>query len=57
MREPDEPLPAASAEVSIEQPSSADARWCLGRYFAELAERFESGFDPGLGSVPIKGFL
>jgi DNA-binding MarR family transcriptional regulator/GNAT superfamily N-acetyltransferase len=28
-------------------PSSADARWCLGHYFAELAERFEEGFDPG----------
>ncbi len=24
-----------------------DAVWCLEQYFAELAERFEMGFDPG----------
>jgi DNA-binding MarR family transcriptional regulator/GNAT superfamily N-acetyltransferase len=25
----------------------SDASWCLQHYFAELAERFEEGFDPG----------
>jgi DNA-binding MarR family transcriptional regulator/N-acetylglutamate synthase-like GNAT family acetyltransferase len=30
-----------------EDPSSADARWCLAHYFAELGERFEERFDPG----------
>jgi GNAT superfamily N-acetyltransferase len=31
----------------VEPPDSPDALWCLGEYFNELAERFESGFDPG----------
>lgn len=30
----------------IEDPRTADARWCIGQYFAELNDRFESGFDP-----------
>ena len=32
--------------IAPEDPVSADARWCLGHYFAELAERFEEAFDP-----------
>jgi GNAT superfamily N-acetyltransferase len=32
--------------IAPEDPSSADARWCLSHYFAELAERFEEPFDP-----------
>ncbi|WP_031357714.1 bifunctional helix-turn-helix transcriptional regulator/GNAT family N-acetyltransferase [Caballeronia sordidicola] len=31
---------------AIEDPNSDDARWCFKQYFAELNERFESGFDP-----------
>src|SRR5204863_5725514 len=31
--------------LAVEDPGSADARWCLGHYFAELDERFEEGFD------------
>ena len=31
--------------VEREDPASADARWCLGHYYAELDERFEEGFD------------
>jgi DNA-binding MarR family transcriptional regulator/GNAT superfamily N-acetyltransferase len=31
-----------------EDPSSADAKWCIGHYFAELRERFEDPFDPAL---------
>jgi GNAT superfamily N-acetyltransferase len=27
--------------------ASADARWAMAQYFAELDERFPSGFDPG----------
>jgi GNAT superfamily N-acetyltransferase len=38
---PTEPL-----EVQVEEPSSVDARACLQAYFAELAARFEGGFDP-----------
>ena len=32
--------------IEREDQSSPDARWCLGHYFAELAERFEESFDP-----------
>src|SRR5439155_7594359 len=31
--------------VELEDPGAADARWCLGHYFAELDERFAEGFD------------
>jgi DNA-binding MarR family transcriptional regulator/N-acetylglutamate synthase-like GNAT family acetyltransferase len=40
-------LAISLVEISLEDPSSADARWCLAHYFAELAERFEEPFDPG----------
>jgi GNAT superfamily N-acetyltransferase len=33
---------------AIEDPSSADARWCFEQYFAELDARFDAGFDPAL---------
>jgi len=39
-------LAAASLELAVEDPASADARTCLDRYYAELAERFERGYDP-----------
>jgi DNA-binding MarR family transcriptional regulator/GNAT superfamily N-acetyltransferase len=39
-------LTAASVRVAIEDPTSADARWCIGSYFAELDQRFAAGFDP-----------
>jgi DNA-binding MarR family transcriptional regulator/GNAT superfamily N-acetyltransferase len=32
--------------IECEDDTSADARWCLGHYFAELRERFEESFDP-----------
>jgi DNA-binding MarR family transcriptional regulator/GNAT superfamily N-acetyltransferase len=32
--------------IAIEDPESADARWCVESYFATLQERFEGGFDP-----------
>lgn len=37
--------------LSEEPPSGPDARRCLDRYFRELAERFEGGFDHADGSV------
>jgi DNA-binding MarR family transcriptional regulator/GNAT superfamily N-acetyltransferase len=40
-------LAISMASVALEDPSSADARWCLTHYFAELGERFEERFDPG----------
>jgi DNA-binding MarR family transcriptional regulator len=42
---------AGAVEVRLEAPDTADARWCLGEYFAELARRFEAGFDPDRGNV------
>lgn len=45
-------LRGAALEISVEDPASADARWCLEQYFAELSARFENGFDPGKGGGP-----
>ena len=39
-------LRAASVTMSIEAPNGEDARWCLGEYFRELSQRFETGYDP-----------
>lgn len=35
-----------AVEVGVEDPSSADARFCLESYVNELDTRFDSGFDP-----------
>lgn len=37
-------LAVSMVSIAPEDPGSADARWCLGHYFAELAARFD--FDP-----------
>jgi ribosomal protein S18 acetylase RimI-like enzyme len=37
-------LAVSMVSIEPEPPGSADARWCLGHYFAELAARFD--FDP-----------
>lgn len=57
-------LAVAPVEVSIVPPQEADARWCLERYFEELAERFKNGFDPSAGKglpdsemTPPNGFF
>jgi ribosomal protein S18 acetylase RimI-like enzyme len=39
-------LNASLVQIAIEDPTSQEARWCFEQYFAELAERFEAGFDP-----------
>jgi DNA-binding MarR family transcriptional regulator/N-acetylglutamate synthase-like GNAT family acetyltransferase len=44
-------LRAAGVRVDRVDPSSAAARWCVSQYFAELASRFEEGFDPAQ-SIP-----
>ena len=44
-------LRAAGARIARVDPAGPAARWCLAQYFAELAERFEEGFDPGR-SIP-----
>src|SRR3954470_20173979 len=35
-----------TVEVKVDVPDSADARWCVEQYYLELAERFDTGFDP-----------
>jgi DNA-binding MarR family transcriptional regulator/predicted N-acetyltransferase YhbS len=44
-------LLASLITIAVEDPATDDARWCLEQYFAELARRFEGGFDPAL-SIP-----
>jgi GNAT superfamily N-acetyltransferase len=39
---------ASMVSFAIEDPATADARWCFSQYFAELDARFETGFDPAL---------
>lgn len=40
-------LIASLVEIVPADPTRADVKWCFERYFAELAQRFEGGFDPG----------
>src|SRR5260370_22309360 len=40
-------LQVSGARVERVDPASDAARWCVAQYFAELATRFEGGFDPG----------
>ena len=42
-------LIASMVQITIADPTSQDAQWCIAQYFAELGERFEAGFDPTLG--------
>jgi DNA-binding MarR family transcriptional regulator/N-acetylglutamate synthase-like GNAT family acetyltransferase len=46
MAEVERLLRACAVRITAEAPDSADARWCVGEYFRELARRFETGFDP-----------
>lgn len=39
-------LRASLVQLTVEKPTSADARWCLRQYFLELNARFDAGFDP-----------
>ena len=39
---------ASLVQFAREDPATADARWCLGQYFAELDARFDAGFDPAI---------
>ena len=38
-------LTAGLVEIAVEDPASADARYCLGEYYKELDARFDGGFD------------
>ena len=43
-------MAAEDVRIAVEPADSADARWCLDGYYAELARRFEAGFDPAAGN-------
>lgn len=45
-------LNRAHVEIVQVDPSEPDARDCVARYFAELASRFEEGFEPGRALQP-----
>jgi DNA-binding MarR family transcriptional regulator/GNAT superfamily N-acetyltransferase len=50
-------LTASAVRIEEVSPTSQDARFCLSRYFEELAERFERGFDPSQSLAPtLDGF-
>lgn len=40
-------LQAAGVRIARVDPASREARWCVAQYVAELARRFEGGFEPG----------
>jgi DNA-binding MarR family transcriptional regulator/GNAT superfamily N-acetyltransferase len=48
MRDVERLLLASMVRLTIEDPASADARWCIEQYFSELNKRFASGFNPSL---------
>jgi DNA-binding MarR family transcriptional regulator/GNAT superfamily N-acetyltransferase len=48
MAEVERLLAASTITIAVEDPATADARWCIAQYFAELGERFDAGFDPAL---------
>jgi DNA-binding MarR family transcriptional regulator/N-acetylglutamate synthase-like GNAT family acetyltransferase len=45
MSEVEKLLNLSFTKLSVEDPDSADAKWCVAQYFAELGERFDDGFD------------
>jgi DNA-binding MarR family transcriptional regulator/ribosomal protein S18 acetylase RimI-like enzyme len=51
MRAVERLLLTSQVTIAAEDPATRDARWCIEQYFAELAERFETGFDPAR-SIP-----
>lgn len=51
MSEVEKLLNLSFTRISIEDPDSPDAKWCVTQYFAELDQRFEEGFDAGR-SIP-----
>ena len=46
MAEVERLLIASTVRITIADPNSADARWCLNQYVLELNERFDSGWNP-----------
>jgi DNA-binding MarR family transcriptional regulator/GNAT superfamily N-acetyltransferase len=57
MAEVERLLTAATVTLDIVDPDHPDARHCLSSYTAELAERFDTGFDPARSLLPDPGEL
>ncbi|MEU0965153.1 helix-turn-helix domain-containing GNAT family N-acetyltransferase [Streptomyces sp. NPDC005917] len=57
MDEVDRLLTAATVTLDAVDPDHPDARRCLLAYFAELQERFDTGFDPARSLLPDAGEL
>jgi DNA-binding MarR family transcriptional regulator len=49
MAEVERLIRASFVTIAEESPRSADGRWCREQYFAELAQRFDGGFDIATG--------
>jgi DNA-binding MarR family transcriptional regulator/GNAT superfamily N-acetyltransferase len=49
MAEVERLLIASMVQITITDPASAEGRWCIEQYYAELNTRFDAGFDPTLG--------
>jgi DNA-binding MarR family transcriptional regulator len=49
MAEVERLIRASFVTLAEESPRSADGRWCREQYFAELARRFDGGFDIATG--------
>lgn len=48
MTEVERLVQASMVSFASEDAASADARWCIDQYFAELNQRFDGGFNPEL---------
>lgn len=46
MAEVERLLIASTVRITIADPNSTDARWCLNQYVLELNERFDTGWNP-----------
>ena len=47
---------ASAVTIEVEDPASEDAGFCIRSYYAELAERFENGFDAEAMPIPVSDF-
>lgn len=56
MDEVERMMRASAVTIGAEDPGGDDARWCIGQYYAELAERFEGGFEADAMPVPVSDF-
>jgi DNA-binding MarR family transcriptional regulator/GNAT superfamily N-acetyltransferase len=46
-------LTVSMVQIAAADPTSSDARWCFEQYYAELADRFEAGFDSSV-TLPVR---